>query len=483
VHAEILQDTTPELDVEGSLSCGKTTACLWKELDALVDYPGIWSLITRWTDDSVRTLLRPAFEQLARIRGIGLWWDDKHNYYNLENGSRCFAFGLRTQSQDPEQRYGKIRGLPVSRIYVDQAEQLPADIASELRARLRPDLEAKLRGADYPRQLTFSPNPTNDDHWLAKQFPITNTIKNRRYYAISLFQNRHNLPADFIESMLTEYPPEHPKHLTVILGQRGLNVVGDPVYDTLFDRRLHSHRPIAPREELPLLEAFEVGTHNPVWIACQRTYHGGLVALGGLLGKRLVLEEFLPLVKSYRAEWFPRTRGLKACTAPMGESVRTAGQRYTLLSVLRAAGIEPVWLDAANAPDVQLAMIEHIAGLLKRRTIGREEAFGINADKSRWLLATPDGSIREVPFLAFAFEGGYVWSPHLVSINNKEVRQPFNDDEYANAMRALEHVVANFCAQHRSDAEQEDLEEQRRHAQQTASGPTVAPSSHSWLSY
>lgn len=477
IHKVFLDDTTEEIDLEGSLSCGKTTVALVKELRALVAYPGIWSLLTRWTGDAVDRLLRPAIEQLARIENIKWSWDNIEKCYELPNGSRAFAFGLQTQSQDPVQRYGKIRGLPVSRIYVDQAEQLPADIASELRARLRPDIEARLRGVEYPRQLTFTPNPVNDDHWLAKQFSATNKIKGRRYYSLSLYDNAHNLPADMIESMLREYPPEHPKHQTVILGQRGLNVIGDAIYESLFDRKVHV-REVQASADISLIEAFEVGKHNPCWIIGQRSYHGGLLLLGGVLGKRMVLDDFLPLVQRYRQDWFPSSK-IQTCTAPMGESSDQNAHRFTLLSVLREAGFRPIWQNNSNAPDVQLAMIEQVAALLRRRTTAHEEAIAISNNPAHWLSVAPDGTIKPVPFLAFAFEGGYVWSEHWVSVSNKELRQPYADDEYANAMRCLEHLVLNFCSGHRTteDRDAQRAKERLKAEQQ----PTWPQGPHGWM--
>lgn len=370
IHKEFLDDDTPEIDLEGSLSCGKTTVALWKELLKLERYPGIWSLIGRWVDDQVNTLLRPAFEQLARIHGSTHKWNDKFKYYEMSNGSRAYMFGLKTISSDPEQRYGKIRGLPVSRIYIDQAEQLPADIAGELRLRLRPDIEARMRGVDYPRQLTFSPNPTNFDHWLAKQFPESNKIKGRKYYSLSLFDNAHNLPQTMIDGAITMYPPEHPKHQTVILGKRGLNVVGDAIYDNLFSRDLHI-KPMDFQRDVALLDVFELGKHNPVWVVAQRTMQGSLRLIGGILGERLMLEDFIPIVKQYRAEWFPEVPGrknvFKCCTSPMGEHEETRADRYTLVSLLREAKFRPQWRDNANAHDVQLGMIEHVGALLRDR--------------------------------------------------------------------------------------------------------------------
>ncbi len=482
VHAEFLADESPEIDLEGSLSCGKTTVALWKELEYLRRFPGIWTLMSRWVEDQVKTLLRPAFEQLANIHGSTYKWVEKYNYYEMGNGSRAYMFGLKTISSEPEQRYGKIRGLAVSRIYIDQAEQLPADIAGELRLRLRPDIEARLRGVEYPRQLTFSPNPTNFDHWLAKQFPETNKIKGRKYYSLSLFDNAHNLPSTMIDGALTMYPPEHPKHQTVILGRRGLNVVGDAIYDNLFDRNLHI-KETPWSAESPLIEAFELGKHNPVWVVGQRTTQGALRLLGGILGERLMLEDFIPIVKQYRAEWFPEPVGRKlvwkTCTSPMGEHEETMRQdRFTLISLLREAKFRPVWRDTANAHDVQLGMIEHVGALLRRRISAREEAIGINADTSHWLSAAPDGTIKERPFAAFAFEGGYVWDAHDVSVSNKALRQPFVDDEYSTFMRCVENLVLNFCAGQKSEDERLSgariaKEKARSADENTPRGPTA----------
>lgn len=219
-HEHFLHDTTDEIDLEGALCSGKTIVALWKELIALEKYPGIWTLIARWSEDDVNTLLRPEFERLARLFGMMAAWNNKEKAYECANGSRVFAFGLRTTEVDPLRRYGKIRGLAVSRIYIDQAEQLPDDFPLELRRRLRPNIEAVVRGDDFPRQLTFSPNPTDKYHWLGKQFPEENNLDGRKYYGISLLDNAHNLPESTIRLALQDCPPTHPMYRSLILGLR-----------------------------------------------------------------------------------------------------------------------------------------------------------------------------------------------------------------------------------------------------------------------
>ena len=470
VHADILADLTLERVAEGALSSGKTICCMWDEIDALIAEPGIWSLFARWTGDATDALLRPQLEQLLRLHDFATWtWDEKKKFYEWPNGSRAYCFGLKTQSQDPDERFGKIRGLPVSRIYISQAEQLPEDIASELSSRMRPDIEAQARGDRYRRQLTFDANPVDDDtgpsgHWLAKKFPVNNSIKGRRYFRLSLRDNAHNLPPDFIEQQERNWPPEHPKHKTMILGERGLAVSGTPIYESLFDRALHV-RPVQVPSDAVLLEAFEIGKHNPVWVIATRTPSGALLLLGGLIGQGLMLEDFLPLVKQHRAQWFPMSPKIQSCIAPMGET-KDGGDvqiRQTLLQTIRRAGVKFQVNDTANAPDVQLAMIEEIGGLLRRRTATREECLGVNVDPARWLTASHEG-LAPLPFVAYAFEGGYTWDKHKISISHKEVRQPTEDDKYANAMHCVENIVLNFCVGRQSADERDAMLRKTREA-------------------
>jgi hypothetical protein len=482
-HFDFLHDTTPELDLEGARNCGKTILCLWKELEALKTYPGMWSYIGRYSDDATQQLLRPELERVAEIHGTDLGgWNRNENCYELPTGSRIFSFGLRTQSPDPDVRYKKIRGMSVSRIYVDQAEELPGDIASELRFPLRPDIKARVHGHRYPRQLTFSPNPADTDSWLARQFPTDNRYKGRRYYSLSLFDNAHNLEQEQLDALLLEFPPEHPKHATLILGQRGPTIIGDAIYDKLYDRKLH-RRDVDYRPDADVLESFEVGKHNPFWVIAQRTHHGGLTLLGGIKGERLMLEDFLPIVLKHRSEWIPRGATIKTCTGPMGDKQSSDGSRQTLVQRLRStlkAKVE--YQDHANAPDVQLTMIEELSGLLRRRLANGEQAFTINARPDRWLVANSDGIVPK-PFMSYALEGGYVWSAHDVSVSHDRMRKPKDDGDYANAMRCVEHILLNFCVNQATQAELDakELERLKAEAAQRLVVPYAGPDS--WLAF
>ena len=441
-HIAIKNDwKTNEILIEGSLNCGKTTLGLDKEIDALLKWPGIPILLFRWSEDAVETKLRPAFQELLRIRGLTAHWDAKPKRFVFPNGSMAYLFGLKSVSII--EQYNKIRGLGVSRIFGDQIEEMAPQVAGELRGRLRPDLTATLSGRRFPFQLTFVANPEDYDFWLSKEFPEDNHVKGRRLYSLSVMDNKH-LPRESVESLLRQYPPEHPKHLTMVLGRRGPNIIGVPVFEGLYDKALH-HVPVEPLARMPFLESFEVGKHNPCWVMAQQTYTGGLHAIGGVRAQEMALEDFLPIVKELRAAWTWPGAKIRTCTSPMGDKEAAISVRYTAMALLREAGFRPTYWDTGNAADVRLALIESIAGYLRRRGPNGVESFAVNNDPAKWLSVSRD-DVKEMAFMHIALEAGYVWDKHFVSVSNKEVRQPIEDDKFANAMHCLENIVLNFCA-------------------------------------
>lgn len=442
ILGEFMVDTTPFVDLEGALNCGKTTACLAKELSWLRRAPGIWSFMCRYADGDNSALLLPAWERLLNEARVAPKWNSEEKSYDFENKSRMFSFGIRPQDQLG--RYSKLRGLGVSRIYVDQPEELPPDYFGELAQRQRQ--------SGYTHQFTLSPNPMNRDSWLAEQFPerdkrarfnIWQSMPDRRYYAVSLFDNAHNLPAAKIAAALSIYPPTHPKHRTMILGLRGLNVVGQAVYRSQYVQDVH-HVRLGYSRSLPLLVGIDFGKHHPCAVFCQMPYYGGLHVLGGLLGQDMYIDDFAPLVKRYLAEWFPKVPEVKYCCDPAGTHQNSQGTRFTGLDILKQNGIKPVrFKDNSNAPDVRGACIEKIGGYMHRRTVNGE-CFAVN-DAPLFLVLTPEQAMPEA-FVADGLAGGYVWDDHMVSVGSKQMRRPKKDGYYEHGMNCLEYIELNFGA-------------------------------------
>ncbi len=429
--ARFMRDTSPEISLEGALSSGKTTACLWKVFNSLHAHDGIHWWIGRYGDGETQTKVRPAFEAICHESGSIPTWNAKELAYDFPNGSKCFAYGLK--SPDALSRYSKMRGMGVAGIYNDQTEELPEDFSLELRLRLRQP--------GYPHQLIFSPNPPNVTHWLAKQFPEDNRIVGRAYYAISIYDNQHNLPAELLRAALLAYPPEHAKHRSVILGKRGMNVTGEPVYKGAFMRNVHE---VAMEYDphLPLEMALDFGKHHPCVIFRQVSALGQVRFLGGILGQQLYLDDFLDIVLTHRGQWFPNPIQIRECCDPAGAADTSHGTAGAV-KTLREKGIRPVYVGDSNSPAVRLAMVERMAAQMRRRAADRSESFAINSDPDRWLTISSQSTMPD-KFLADGFEAGYVWDENLVSVGNKQVRRPKKDGWYEHGQNCAEYLELNF---------------------------------------
>ncbi len=438
--ADFLQDETAEIDLEGALSSGKTTACLWKVWNSLHAHPGIHWWIGRYGDGETQTKVRPAFEGVCHEAGGVPVWNAKELAYDFANGSKCFSYGLK--SPDALSRYSKMRGMGVAGIYNDQSEELPEDFSLELRLRLRQP--------GFPHQLIFSPNPPNMTHWLAQQFPGDNHIKGRRYYSISIHDNAHNLPAELLNTALSAFPPEHAKHRSVILGLRGMNVTGDPVYKGAFVRGIHEGE-CTYDPKLPLEMALDFGKHHPCVIFRQVSRLGQVRYLGGILGQQLYLDDFLDLVLKYRALWFPDPIEVLECCDPAGAADTSHGTSGAV-DILRKKGFKPRYRPDANSPATRLSAIERMASQMRKRAADRSEAFLINRESDHWLTISEQSTAMD-RFLADGFEAGYVWDEHMVSVGNKQVRKPKKDGWYEHGQNCAEYLELNFGSGPRKEPE------------------------------
>jgi hypothetical protein len=187
-------------------------------------------------------------------------------------------------------------------------------------------------------------------------------------------------------------------------------------------------------------------------------------------------------VRAKRAEWFPRA-AFKTAASPVGERESHTSARVTLLDILREWNVRPIWRDTANNPDTILAMIEELSGYLRRRTLtGREESFAVNSDPDRWVVVSREGEKSQM-FLHWAFEGGYIWDPTMVSVSNKRIIRPKEDDWYATAMRCVENLLLTFCMHQPSEAARAQAQQRQRDREVTAAqdSPYQQLGTHSWM--
>ncbi len=468
IHQQILDDETGELDVEGARMSAKTWTISEKIRRSCLKHPGIWWLICRYSGTETDDQLRPQFVKVCRTQGTDLTWNSDESCYDFPEKvgkvSKVFAYGLKTQSKD--QRFAKVRGSGFAGVWNDQSEELPEDIGTEIRA--------LVRMPGYPHQLIFSPNPPDEEHFLSDQFPDDVDREGRKYYRLTLYDNQHNLPADTIRKLEMAYPPTHAKHKSLILGQRGPNITGRPVYDGAFLRSLHLGTVIYDTA-LPLLEGFHVGQHHPSCLWAQRTPFGGFNVLGGIIGKRLFIEDFLPLADQYRFDWFGRPSDVRTCSDDSGRLKKVP--RLTDADIIRESDIVLRSREDSNAHDTREAVIQKIGSMMRRRA-GTLQAYQVTDDPSRFLMASHE-VVKQTKRFVDSLEGSYVWDENYVSVGNKTVRQPKFDQWLEGWQRCQENIVRNFCLG------RTDMEKQERLARQRAAASGfggAAPSKNSWMS-
>jgi hypothetical protein len=437
-HAVAFHDPSRLVDIEGAVRSGKTTLCLVKVLALCQQHAGIYGLIGRFSDGDTDRLLKPLWRAICSRAGVRLSWNAEEGYDELENGSRVYITGLKTQDQTS--RYAKFRGLTLAFFYIDQAEELPHDVWQELNLRLSQ--------SGFPHQGIISPQTVDIDHWIGEEFPADRALKaGRAYYALSMHDNGHNLPPNYIAETEAAHPAGTPIHTTLVLGQRGAVIIGDPVYGTPANGsyvgsfvRLRHEVACDYDPRLALEIGLDFGKNHPCMVARQVAATGQVRYLGGLLGHDLHLDPFLDQCHRYLALWFPHAMEMRWCCDPAG---MTNPIGVDMGALLRNHGITARFVESSNSPAVRLALIERIASKMRSRDLSGAEGVIVAKAQERWLRISAHGAAFHA-MVASAFESGYVWDKHKVSVGNKEMRKPMKDGWHEHPMNVVEYLEANF---------------------------------------
>ena len=430
-QAEVMRCQAREMDVEGAVRSGKTTVCLWKEFKFANEFPGINILLCRWSDENTFGQLKPLWDEICYAAGVEQTWNARESCYDWLNGSRIYVRGLMTSQE--KQKYSKFRGLTLARVYGDQGEEIDEDVYRELAIRLSQ--------LGFPHQITISPQSVDEGHWINDVFPVEGGDPKRQYFSLSTYDNEHNLPAEYIDDLTRQFPADHPKHRTMVLGLRGMNVTGVPVYAGAFSRELHQ-RPVTYDPLLPVEVGIDFGKKHPCIVARQVSALGQVRMLCGIMGQDLYLHDFVPMVTKRLGAWFPdadvRWAGDPAGSADTSQGTKGAGK-----ILKNDFGIVVKFSKHANTPTARLGSIEQLAGLMRRRLSDGSEGFVVNSAKDRWIRISKRGPVQD-RFLAAALEAGYVWDKHTISVNNKQVKRPKKDGWYEHGCNCAEYLGITF---------------------------------------
>lgn len=442
-------------NLEGAVRSGKTTVALLKIGHYCEKYPGLAAIICRWKEKDAHAQLAAKFRELFASK---THWNGREECFEFRNGSRVYVRGLKPS--EGSARYSRFAGLTVAIGYLDQPEEIPEDIFDALKARFsQPGM---------PHFCILTPNPIDDDHWLARQFPATNDRPGYRYLKTSVYDNRAVLGEDYIQQLELSYPVGHPLRRRYVDGERGVSVVGTPVYKGYFNRGDHV-LPVTYDPTLPLYEGWDYGHHHPAVTWVQFPHNGAVLAvLGGVQGESLFAETFAPHVLKIREEWFPgstpipfamqrertmegvwydepkptRSVFVDSIGDPSGEYNNSQGTSLSVLTVLSDLGIHVRSQTDANHPERRNYAIQTISGYMGRTLSDGTPCFQVN---ERFLMVSPERGIYSKPAIVDALELGYVWDElsiaRTASPNTRRPKKNFPGDIYSHNMNGLEYCV------------------------------------------
>jgi len=430
-QSEALRDDTLYLDLEGAIRSSKTTIGLWKVVNSCLANPGIRWLVCRWTDDALKATVKPVLMLILQQAGLQTVWHADEQRLELPNGAWIYLRGLR--SSEDTNRFGRFRGLTLAGVFADQAEEIPKDIYLELKGRLSQ--------VGQPKQMILAANPPSTDHWLASEFPEDQSHANHKLIRLTLYDNAHNLDPEYISQLEADYPLGHPLRRRLIDGQRGLSVVGEPVYAGYFQRPLHVVEDLACHPEAALYEGWDFGHGHPCVVWAQFLPIGALHVLGGVMGAAMFIEDFCPIALQYRAQWFPNLLEVRSTGDPAGESFSPHGVATSAFDVLAKRGVRLQSVPSANRVERRDVAIQSIAGYMRRLTGAEGAAFKV---APRFVVVTARGS-QSTPVLVDGFEAGYVWdSKSTASTSHPNTRRPLKDGFYDHGQNGLEYVMLAF---------------------------------------
>jgi hypothetical protein len=329
-----------------------------------------------------------------------------------------------------------------------------------------------------PHFCMLTPNPVDDDHWISRQFPTDNSREGHRYLKTSVYDNRAALGDAYIAQLELSYQEGHPLRRRYVDGERGVSVIGTPVYKGYFRRGDHI-LPVEYDPTLPLLEGWDFGHHHPAvtWVQFQR---GGavLAILGGVQGESLFLETFAPHVLRIRQEWFPGSAPLSmeerranaelerarryfpsfasepepargphvsvdSLGDPSGGYHNSQGTSLSAESVLADFGVAVRSQSDANHPERRNFAIQTVAGYMQRALADGTPCFQVNGE--RFLMVSQERGIYSKPALVDGFEAGYVWDElsiaRTASPNTRRPKKNFPGDVYSHNQNGVEYVV------------------------------------------
>lgn len=438
----LLEATERYVEFEGSPRSAKSWGAAFKIWKLAYEHPGIQIFYCRYKDQDVRGQLMDLWAKVAVFFPSYLQptWDGGLEAYNFPNGSRVYLRSLKSSEHGSE--HSKYKGLTLAVIVVEEASEMPYVHFVGLKERLSQSRTPAGVPYDYPLQLLLVTNCVDEDHWIAAEFPSDNSLPGRRYLRADLFSNQHNLGPAVMAGYELDYPPGHVLRPTKVDGRRGVTLVGKPVYQGYFDRRIHVNRAVHVNPYYPLLEGWDFGHEKPAVVWYQELRHlGALQVLGAVKGVDMFIETFAPKVLEIRARWFPhQAANIQSHCDPAG-ATNNGGSLHTPVRTLQDLGVPVRYEPHANDAETRYAAIQVLAGYMERLARDGSPAFQMHPQCVELVKDGPQVIERPSELLVVAFEVGYIWDDKALSDAHPNIRKPKKGTRYDDLMNAGEYII------------------------------------------
>lgn len=443
-----LEATDRYVEFEGSPRSAKSWGAAFKIWKLVYEHPGIQIFYCRYKDQDGKGQLQDIWAKVAVFfpEYLQPQWDGESETWNFPNGSRVYMRSIK--SSEITSVHSKYKGLTLAVILVEEASEVPYVHFVGLKERLSQSRTPEGTPYKYPLQLALVTNCVDEDHWIAEQFPSDNSKPEYKYIRADLYSNQHNLGPDVMAGYELDYPPGHVLRPTKVEGRRGVTLIGKPVYQGYFDRRLHVNRAVHVNPYYPLLEGWDFGHEKPAVVWWQHLTHlGAIQILGAVKGVDMFIETFAPKVLQIRARWFPhQAENIQSWCDPAG-ATGNGGTLHTPVRLLQDLGVGVRYNGAgngeknANDADVRYAAIQVVAGYMERLARDGSPAFQMHPQCIELLKDGPNVRERETDLLVQAFEVGYIWEDKALSDAHPNIRKPKKGTRYDDLMNAGEYVV------------------------------------------
>jgi PBSX family phage terminase large subunit len=381
----------------GGLGSGKTLAGCHEALRLCLQYPKNFGLIARETYQQLEDSTMRTFFECVCPPQIIKFFNKQSKHLYLFNGSEIVFRSL----DNPE----KFKSDEFGFFYIDEASESSEDAFKFLMGRLR--------RSNIPQEALcgfMTSNPVNVTHWLYKYFIQQNRTDFQEFHAPT-YENKVNLPENYIESLERNYPPSWAKKY--LNGDWGFTEGGQPVF-TNFREDLHV-KDLKYITEMPIYVGIDFGFRRPAAIFSQIDHKDRWVILKEFMPENITVHDFAKRIIEIENKDFPYAErfvhyGDPACNQTSDKSEKTSAE------IMR---------------DYQISVFSRKTSPITRIEIIQKRLSTLCEDTPSLLID------RSCSFLIDAFAGGYHY-------DDKRPDDPVKDGLYDHLVDALGYACVNL---------------------------------------